>query len=216
MTMKISLIILSAMMAGLCGCSTMYYGAMEKFGVHKRDILMDRVKDARDSQDEAKTQFLSAMDQFKSVVNFTGGDLEKEYNRLNDALQSSEARATAVRDRIKAVEDVSQALFKEWRGEIKQYSSDALRNASQRKYDQTVDKYDELLRAMKNAESKLEPVLVSMRDQVLFLKHNLNARAIAGLSSELASVQGNVDSLIRDMDTAIQQADQFIATLKDE
>ncbi|MDQ0290127.1 DUF2959 domain-containing protein [Oligosphaera ethanolica] len=216
MTMKISLIILSAMMAGLCGCSTMYYGAMEKFGVHKRDILMDRVKDARDSQDEAKTQFLSAMDQFKSVVNFTGGDLEKEYNRLNDALQSSEARATAVRDRIKAVEDVSQALFKEWRAEIKQYSSDALRNASQRKHDQTVDKYDDLLRAMKNAESKLEPVLVSMRDQVLFLKHNLNARAIAGLSSELASVQGNVDSLIRDMDTAIQQADQFIATLKDE
>jgi len=216
MTMKISLIILSAMMVGLCGCSTMYYGAMEKFGVHKRDILMDRVKEARDSQDEAKTQFLSAMDQFKSVVNFTGGDLEKEYNRLNDALQSSEARAQAVRDRIKAVEDVSQALFKEWRGEIKQYSSDALRNASQRKYDQTVDKYDDLLRAMKNAESKLEPVLVSMRDQVLFLKHNLNARAIAGLSSELASVQGNVDSLIRDMDTAIKQADQFIATLKDE
>lgn len=214
--MKISLIIVSAMMAGLCGCSTMYYGTMEKFGVHKRDILMDRVKDARDSQDEAKTQFLSAMDQFKSVVNFTGGDLEKEYNRLNDALQNSESRATAVRDRIKAVEDVSQALFKEWRGEIKQYSSDALRNASQRKYDQTVDKYDDLLRAMKNAESKLEPVLVSMRDQVLFLKHNLNARAIAGLSSELASVQGNVDSLIRDMDTAIQQADQFIATLKDE
>ncbi len=214
--MKISLIILSAMMAGLCGCSTMYYGAMEKFGVHKRDILMDRVKDARDSQDEAKTQFLSAMDQFKSVVTFSGGDLEKEYQRLNGALQNSEARATAVRDRIKSVEDVSQALFKEWRGEIKQYSSDALRNASQRKYDQTVDKYDDLLRAMKNAESKLEPVLVSMRDQVLFLKHNLNARAIAGLSSELASVQGNVDSLIRDMDTAIKQADQFIATLKDE
>ena len=203
-------------MAGLCGCSTMYYGAMEQFGVHKRDILMDRVKEARNSQDEAKTQFLSAMDQFKSVVTFSGGALEKEYQRLNGALQNSEARATAVRDRIKSVEDVSQSLFKEWRGEIKQYSSEALRKASQRKYDQTVDKYDDLLRAMKNAESKLEPVLASMRDQVLFLKHNLNARAIAGLSGELASVQGNVDSLVRDMDTAIQQADQFMATLKDE
>ncbi|MGI5924660.1 MAG: DUF2959 domain-containing protein [Lentisphaerae bacterium] len=214
--MKISRIVLSAMVVGLCGCSTMYYGTMEKFGVHKRDILMDRVKEARDSQDAAKTQFISAMDQFKSVVNFTGGDLEKEYKSLHDTLQVSESRAKAVRDRIKAVEDVSQALFKEWRGEIKQYSSDALRKASQSRYDQTVDKYDDLLRAMKNAESKLEPVLVSMRDQVLFLKHNLNARAIAGLSSELASVQGSVDSLIRDMDAAIKQADQFIATLSDE
>lgn len=216
MRMKISRIVLSAMVVGLCGCSTMYYGTMEKFGVHKRDILMDRVKEARDSQDAAKTQFISAMDQFKSVVNFTGGDLEKEYKNLHDTLQVSESRAKAVRDRIKAVEDVSQALFKEWRGEIKQYSSDALRKASQSRYDQTVDKYDDLLRAMKNAESKLEPVLVSMRDQVLFLKHNLNARAIAGLSSELASVQGSVDSLIRDMDAAIKQADQFIATLSDE
>jgi hypothetical protein len=216
MRMKISRIVLSAMVVGLCGCSTMYYGTMEKFGVHKRDILMDRVKEARDSQDAAKTQFISAMDQFKSVVNFTGGDLEKEYKSLHDTLQVSESRAKAVRDRIKAVEDVSQALFKEWRGEIKQYSSDALRKASQSRYDQTVDKYDDLLRAMKNAESKLEPVLVSMRDQVLFLKHNLNARAIAGLSSELASVQGSVDSLIRDMDAAIKQADQFIATLSDE
>ena len=216
MRMKISRIVLSAMVVGLCGCSTMYYGTMEKFGVHKRDILMDRVKEARDSQDAAKTQFISAMDQFKRVVNFTGGDLEKEYKSLHDTLQVSESRVKAVRDRIKAVEDVSQALFKEWRGEIKQYSSDALRKASQSRYDQTVDKYDDLLRAMKNAESKLEPVLVSMRDQVLFLKHNLNARAIAGLSSELASVQGSVDSLIRDMDAAIKQADQFIATLSDE
>ena len=69
---------------------------------------------------------------------------------------------------------------------------------------------------MKKAESKLEPVLVSLRDQVLFMKHNLNARAIAGLSEELISVQSNVDSLIHDMDIAIAEADRFIDVLKEE
>lgn len=212
--MKIRLFVFAVMLLGLCGCSSMYYGTMEKLGVHKRDIMMDRVKDARDAQNEAKEQFLSAMDQFKSVTAFRGGDLEKEYNKLNATLNKSESQATAVRDRISAVEDVSDALFKEWRGEIKQYSSDVLRKSSQQKYDITVAKYKELMKSMKRAEAKLEPVLVPLRDQVLYLKHNLNAKAIAGLSDELVSVQTNVDSLIRDMDIAIAQADMFIDELK--
>lgn len=214
MNMRLIAVFLIAFALG--GCSSLYYGAMEKVGIHKREIMVDRVKAARDSQDEAKQQFLTAMEQFKSVVDFRGEDLEKEYNRFNNTLQDSEARAAEVRRRIAAVEDVSQALFKEWRTEIEQYSSDTLRSSSQRKYDLTRKKYTELISAMKRAEARLEPVLVPLRDQVLFMKHNLNARAIAGLSNELASVQTNVDSLVRDMERAIAQADAFIASLQAE
>jgi hypothetical protein len=198
----------------LAGCSSVYYGAMEKVGIHKRDIMVDRVKSARDSQDEAKKQFLTAMEQFKSIVNFQGGNLEREYNRLNATLQESEAKADEVRDRIDAVENVSEALFSEWRTEIKQYSSDSLRQSSQRKYDLTRKKYSGLIAAMKKAEARLEPALIPLRDQVLFMKHNLNAKAIAGLSSEMNNVQSNVDSLVRNMETAIAQADVFLLALQ--
>jgi len=201
---------------GIVGCSGMYYGAMEKVGIHKRDIMVDRVKLARDAQGEAKQQFLTAMEQFKSVVNFQGGNLEREYNRLSAALKESEVRAVEVHDRISAVEDVSEALFSEWRAEIKQYSSDTLRQSSQRKYELTRKKYAELITAMKKAEARLDPTLTPLRDQVLFMKHNLNARAIAGLSSEVTSVQANVDTLVRDMESAIAQADAFIASLQTE
>jgi len=47
------------------------------------------------------------------------------------------------------------------------------------------------------------------------MKHNLNAKPIVGLSGELVTVQADVDSLIRNMDAAIAQADQFIATLQE-
>ena len=214
--MKVRLLILPALLLGLSGCSTMYYGTMEKLGVHKRDIMVDRVKAARDTQNEAKQQFLTAMEQFKRVVNFPGGDLEKEYNKLNATLQKSESKAADVRDRISAVEDVFDALFSEWRSEIKQYSSDTLRKSSQQKYNVTKKKYTELIKAMKRAEAKLEPALAPLRDQVLFMKHNLNARAIAGLSEELTSVQTNVDRLVRDMESAIAEADAFIASLQAE
>jgi hypothetical protein len=214
--MKIQLLILPVLIVGLSGCSSIYYGTMEKLGLHKRDIMLDRVKEARDTQNDAKQQFLTAMEQFRRVVNFQGGDLEKEYNKLNATLKKSESKAADVRDRISAVEDVSEALFSEWRSEIKQYSSDRLRKSSQRKYDITKSKYKVLIGAMKRAEAKLEPALIPLRDQVLFMKHNLNARAIAGLSDELISVQTNVDKLVRDMESAIAQADAFITSLQAE
>ncbi|ABW66571.1 DUF2959 domain-containing protein [Desulfosudis oleivorans] len=215
--MKTLRFVFPLVMIGLvAGCSTLYYGAMEKVGIHKRDIMVDRVKEARDTQNDAKQQFVTAMEQFKSVVDFQSGDLEEAYNRFNNTLQKTEARAASVRDRIRAVEDVSDALFDEWRAEIRQYNSDSLRNASQRKYDLTRQKYTELMEAMKRAEATLEPALIPLRDQVLFMKHNLNARAIAGLSGEVSTIQANVDTLVRDMESAIAQADSFIASLESE
>jgi hypothetical protein len=216
MKMKSKLFTLTIAIVFLAGCKSMYYGTMEKFGVHKRDILADRVKEARDTQNEAKKQFLTAMEQFKSVVNYKGGDLEKEYNKLSDTLKKSESKADEVHERISSVESVSKALFKEWSAEIKKYNSDVLRKSSQEKYDLTKEKYNELISSMKRAEDKLEPALIPLRDQVLYMKHNLNARAIAGLSDELINVQTNVDELVRDIESAVAQADSFINSLRTE
>jgi hypothetical protein len=150
------------------------------------------------------------LEQFKSVVAIKGGELEAPYNTLNAALQKSEAGAAEVRSRIDAVEDVSGSLFREWRAELSQYSDQGLRRASEAKLEQTMARYDLLIAAMKRAESRIEPVLTPLRDQVLFLKHNLNAEAISSLDGELQTVQVNVDRLIREMESSIAEADKFI------
>jgi len=162
-----------------CGCDTVYYNTMEAFGKHKRDILVERVSDARDSQAEAKEQFQSALEEFSSVLNFEGGELETKYNKLNAEYQKSEAGASAVRSRIKNVKNVATALFREWAAELEEYSNERLRRVSERKLDETRDHYEKLISAMERAEEKIGPVLAAFRDQVLFLKHNLNAQAIA-------------------------------------
>lgn len=198
------------------GCDRLYFNAMEKIGIDKRDIMVSRVKNARETQDKTKKQFVTAMEQFQSVVNFQGGNLEKEYKKLNATFTKSKTRAAEVRRRIKAVENVSTALFEEWRAEIKQYSNESLRRSSQQKYDVTKKKYTQLISAMKKAEAKLEPALAPLRDQVLFMKHNLNAKAIAGLNTEVVKVQANVDQLVKEMEVAITQADSFIEALQAE
>jgi hypothetical protein len=168
----------------LTSCQTAYYAAMEKLGYPKRDLLVSRVQQARDSQQAAKEQFQSALERYRTVINFRGGELEAKYNELSAELERSEARAQTVHQRIAAVEDVAEALFKEWEGELAQYTNESLRRASARQLAQTRQRYTPLLRTMKRAEATMTPVLTTFRDQVLFLKHNLNARAIAATRQE--------------------------------
>jgi hypothetical protein len=197
------------------GCNSLYYGTMEKFGKYKRDILVDRVKSARDSQEQTKEQFVSALDKFKSVVNVPSGKLQEKYDLLKGELDKSESKAAAVKKRIADVEDVSKALFDEWTKELDQYKNADLRAESKKKLDQTRQKYTLLINAMKKADSKIEPVLSAFRDQVLFLKHNLNAQAVASLQSEVTTMEADTGKLIEEMEKSIAEADTFIKTMQE-
>lgn len=198
----------------LAGCQSAYYSALEKVGLHKRDILVNRVEDARDSQQAAKEQFRDALERYRSVVEVKGGELEERYEALNSEFEASEASARDVRNRIKAVEDVADALFKEWKDELDDYSDASLKATSARNLERTRKDYQALLQRMKAAEKRIDPVLDVLRDQVLFLKHNLNARAIGALQGEYRTLQGNVDQLLTEMQRSIDEADTFIRQLQ--
>jgi hypothetical protein len=197
---------------GMAACSSAYYGAMEKVGYHKRDILLSRVEKARDSQQDAKQQFQSALEHFQSITKAKGGKLDEKYKVLKSEFDKSEAKAEAVHKRIEDIDSVGGALFKEWEKELEQYSSASLKRSSQEKMVATHQRYDQLLAAMRKAESKIAPVLNTFRDQVLFLKHNLNAQAIASMQGDVREVETDVSALLKDMEASIREADAFIRT----
>jgi hypothetical protein len=198
----------------LAGCSGAYYSAMEKVGFAKRDILADRVEKARESQTAAKEQFADALQRFLAVTKADGGELQRKYDDLNREFTRSEERAKDVRGRIAAVEDVADALFREWKQELGQYSNASLRRDSERQLDQTRRRYDALLGLMRRAADRMDPVLATFRDQVLYLKHNLNARALASLSDTHRNLEADISRLISDMETAIREAEIFSRDLK--
>ena len=198
----------------MSGCQSTYYAAAEKVGFAKRDILTSRVESARDAQQDAKDEITDALTEFRKVVNFQGGELEARYESLAAQLDDSEAAADTVSKRVDSVEDVAAALFKEWNDELGQYSSAELRAKSEQQLRQTQQRYGEMIGAMKRAESKLEPALQPLRDQVLFLKHNLNAQAIAGLKGEVVRVDAEVNRLVVELNKAIAEADRFIAEME--
>ena len=198
----------------LSACDRLYYKAMKKVGFEKRDILVKRVKEARESQARAQTEFKTALERLKEIVDVEGGDLEKTYDRLNKELERSEDRARDIRDRVSAVRDVSKDLFKEWQGELGKYSDRTLRAESERELRDTRRRTEALIVRMEQVEKKIDPVLEPLRDRVLFLKHNLNARALGALTRELAAVSDDVDALVADMQQAIGEADAYLKSME--
>ena len=198
----------------LTACQSAYYSAMEQVGVHKRDILVDRVEDTRESQEEAQEQFKDALEQFKSVVSFDGGKLDDLYNRLQSEYDDSVSAAEEVSNHIDEVEQVSEDLFEEWEEELTKYSNASLRTQSAAKLRETKARYADLLRSLKKAEKRMPPVLSALQDNVLFLKHNLNARAIGSLKSEYQGIKSNIDLLIIDMEKAITESNRFIKQME--
>ncbi|WP_337843108.1 DUF2959 family protein [Rheinheimera sp.] len=200
----------------LTGCQQAYYATMEKFGVEKRELLVDRVKDARDAQLDGQQQFKDALDELSQLLQFEGGDLQTQYQQLSQQYQDSQKAAQLISSRVDKVQSVAEALFDEWRDELEQYQSQQLKRQSQLQLQQTERQFQQLLKKMRAAEAKTQPVLRLLNDNVLFLKHNLNAKAIGAVQQDFSGLQRNLQSLLQEMNQAIHESNKFIAQLQQD
>lgn len=217
-TIKVSgllaILLVAVCLTPLTGCRSTYYSAYEKFGVYKRDLLKKRVTEARDDQKEAQEQFKDALTRLKEITGYQGGELERRYTALKNEYDDCVEKAESVRKRIRDVETVSEDLFEEWEKEIDQIGTPSLRDSSRSQLTATRSRYRDLHRALTSAEQSMTPVLKQFQDYVLYLKHNLNAQAIASLKGETSNIQDEITRLIEQMNRSITRADEFIKTLQ--
>ncbi|WP_428354141.1 DUF2959 domain-containing protein [Methyloprofundus sp.] len=193
-----------------------YYRTKESLGQHKRDLVVVRVEEASESLQQTKVQFLDALERFKSVVNVNSGSLEDKYSLLKQQFDFCNMRSEIVRNKIQAIEEVSDALFKEWEAELKEYTNRSLRAQSRQQLKLSRQHYLRLIKAMLKAEQKIQPVLGAFRDQVLFLKHNLNANAIAALQQEFSEICFDISQLIQAMERSIAEANHYVHVLVEQ
>jgi hypothetical protein len=206
--------LLALLLLLLTSCSSLYYNAMEKIGKEKRDILVQRIVDGKKDQEAAKKQLKTTLEAFQELTGFEGGNLEKVYKKLSGEFADSEKRAKDLSDRIATIDQVAKDLFTEWDKEISAMKDKSLRTRSQQMLRETRTRHQQYLKRMQQTDKKMQPVLQGFRDQVLFLKHNLNARAIGSLKATATKMDGEVGVLIQDIEGSMREADSFIDSLK--
>jgi predicted nucleic acid-binding Zn-ribbon protein len=194
-------------------CSTAYYSAWEMLGKEKRDLLRSNVETVKKDQEKAADRFEDALERLRSLYEIDAGDLEKAYDKIKDDYEDAKNRAGDISDRIDTIDEIAEDLFSEWEKEIDEISTQTYRNKSRKQLEQTQEKYAALATSLRKAESSMDPVLTHLKDNVLFLKHNLNAAAIGGLSSEMDQIESDIEELIADMRASIAEADRFLSTL---
>ncbi len=209
----ISKIVLLTSVALTAGCSTIKYNTLEKVGIHKRDILVSNVKDTRDAQEDAQEEFQDALERFGNIVTIENTDLKKAYNALKDEYDDSKDAADEVSEQIDEVEAVADDLFDEWAEENKAYTDAVLRRNSESKLRDTKARYVEMLKSMKDSEASMQPVLASLYDNVLYLKHNLNAQAVGSLRTTFDELEGDIGILVERMNQSIARSNDFIAQM---
>jgi len=197
----------------LSACSRFYYASMEKLGKEKRDILVKRIVDGKKDQEKAREQLKTTMEAFQELTGFQGGDLEKTYGKLNSEYEAAKGRADNVTERVKSIDHVANDLFKEWDGEIEAMRDKDLKARSRSMLKDAQARHQRYMAAMHQTEAKMEPVIQAFHDQVTFLKHNLNARAIRSLKGTAAKIDGQVQVLIADIEKSMKEADSFVASL---
>jgi hypothetical protein len=193
-----------------------YQGRESLLGHHKRDIVVVQVDEACESLKECRDQFVDALEKFKSIVKIQDSPLEQRYQLLKRRYDLCRGMADQFSQRIRSIEQVSEALFDEWEAELELYSNRALRSRSQQQLKKSRQHYQRLLKALQTAEGRMFPVLAAFEDQVLFLKHNLNAHAIAALRQEFVDIGVDISRLIDVMEKTIREASDFVAVLVDQ
>jgi uncharacterized protein YukE len=193
--------------------SDVKYSTYELVGVEKRDLFKKEVANVKEDQEETGESFKDALTKLKELYAFEGGDLEEKHEELNASYLDAKEKSENVKKRIVKLDTVATDLFSEWKGEIHEISSKDLQKQSRAKLSETKKKYHELHKQLKVSESKVDPVLTKLKDQELFLKHNLNAKAIAGLKVESNKIQSEIQGLIDEMNESNKKAEEFIKTL---
>jgi flagellar capping protein FliD len=202
------------LLIALSGCSSVQYSALEKVGIHKRDLLVDNVEDARDAQTETSEQLVTAYEELKALIGFEGGELEEKYERLSKEVERSQDATDELDEQLSDIDRISEDLFEEWEAELDLYNSASLRADQQQKLTVARRQFSTMRDRMQKARNRVDPVMAVLNDNVLFLKHSLNAQALAALRGQAAVLEGQIDALIRDMQAAIEEADAFIARMR--
>lgn len=209
-----SLLIMFTLATAVSSCSTIYYSFWETFGTEKRELLRDNIKKSNDLQEETQTELKSALDRVRSEYKFDEGELESTYDKLASDYDRITRRSESLTARIDKVEEIATDLFAEWKTEAGEISNKKYKRESLKKRDQTIAKFDVLLKSMRKVEASLKPFLVTFNDQVLFLKHNLNAKSLGAFRSEFNSIEKELNQLSQSIKKSSKEAEDFISELK--
>jgi DNA repair exonuclease SbcCD ATPase subunit len=201
----------TAMAAALFGCkSSTYYEAAETVGYEKREMLIDRLQEARDSQVGAKQQMQTALYTLRRIGSVPETELEDLHDDLATEVNRAKDQLDDLHDDIAAVESVARSLFDDWEDDLAKFENQEARNRSQEELRDTRKRHETLVAELRSSERKLQRIMPRLEDQARVLEHAEELGRSPSLTDDLDDVREEISTLIEELDDSIDRTQRFI------
>lgn len=206
-----SILLLSLLLTS--SCSTVYYNFWETLGKEKRDLLKSKLNDVNNAQEDVEEQYVDNLERIRKEYNFNEGELEKTYDKITDDYEDTNEKQKELSERINKANNIATDLFEEWKNEAYQLQNKNYKRKSLQKLAITKKKYSRTYTTIKKIEKDLNKILRKFKDQVIFIKHNLNAKVIGNLKSEFNDIKIDIKKQIKNIKRSKNQTELFIKEL---
>jgi hypothetical protein len=198
---------LAALLLG--SCQSVYYSTMSRFGVDKRDILVDRTEMAGESMSELQARIVEMARAYRDTLEIESGELRELHEQFSDSYDRAEDAAEDFHERIDDIQSVAETLFEEWKDENELIMDVELRKESNANYETAQTSYAKLVRTLRNVQTALDPLLTRYHDHVVFMKLNMNRTALAPLVKNQEALFAETSGLGKLLGSAIVETRNF-------
>lgn len=184
------------LLASLPACSFVNNLIKGKSGPADVDDLVAAVENVQKELDASKGSMLAAVQGLQAITapDFQG-DAVKAHKELVEVVENSEDQADELRGAIEDMQAASVPVFDQWTKDLEAYSNPEMRQRSQARLSAARERYDAVLAAVEPLLVEYEAVNQTLRDHVLFLKHDMNPAALATIQDDVRSVAKDAASL---------------------
>lgn len=200
----------------LGSCQSSGYSSFLHFGQKggPKEALLEATQESHEEQLETHEHFISTLNLFNRLTRFDSDSLEGLFEDFSDAVEDCEDEVRDWQSRTLNLRMHGDKLFAEWSAQLEAFSRTDLREKSATMLQDARARHARLIVSMETTFQKMEPVMMSLRDYVLFFEHNLNPRAINTLSDTYDGFVDEVLELTNFMEGTRVETEAYIESLE--
>jgi len=188
--------------------------AAAQAGVKQAENLVKKTEASAKAITEAREQIKTTLDGYNALIEGNVEDTKKAYGNLQKEMDRSDDRAEDVGKRIDEMNVEADKYFADWTRSLDGISSPDLRARSEERMKDARSRYDQILATTGKAGDMFASFIQNLRDQVTYLGHDLNPRALASLEGDATKLNTAAESFFGKIDSAIDEATSYAASLR--
>jgi hypothetical protein len=189
-------------------------GLSQGQGVKQTEKLLKQAGETVKAVSEGRAQVQKTLDTYNSLVQGKAEDPKKAYKNLQKEMERCDDRVADVQRKRDEMQVEADKYFGDWNSSLAGISDPGLRKQSEDRLSKARAQYDGILEATEAAGADFKPFMTSLKDQVVYLGHDLNPAALKSLAGTASKLNGDATALFGKIDGAVSKANSYITAFK--